>query len=131
MNSTNLINFKKKLLEINNDIKQRIIDTDLLLGIYSAFDNSSYNSIQEMAEMAFCVSRKRFDEIVVEGKKMTNNERKNIINYLDKKINWLQIESVVNQHILNTVEILGIDAYKYLGISIRTQQRYLKNIAKK
>lgn len=131
MNSDDLLRFRNKLLEIQQDVELKIVDTELLLRLYDALDKSPYNSIHEMAEMALKISRKRMNEII-EGRRMMISERLNVINYINDVSWWLSIKGVVNQHILKSIKFFGKEiAFKYLGISQRTQQRYLKNMTDK
>jgi len=128
MNEKDLINFRIKLSQIQEDVLTKILDTDLLIAIYSALEKSPYFSIHEMSELAFKIDRVRMNEII-EGKKISLNERKRIVEYLGHNINWPTIKDIINRHIVNSITLLGKEnAHKYLGISLRTQQRYLQNI---
>lgn len=129
MREIDLINFRNKLLEIQWDVKSKIFDANLLLALYQTLNKSQYKTIHEMAELAFNMTRNRVEEIIVQGKKITPSERRKIVEYLDSKVDWPTIKEMIDMHIVDSIKLMGREnAYKHIGISLRTQQRYLKNI---
>jgi len=121
-----LLHFKRKLLEIREDVDLKIIDTDLLIKLYDCRHKTVYNSVHELAEFALKINRLRFDEII-EGKKMSKKERLDIIDFLNNKEFIPTIKENINNYVLFMIKLFGNDnAFKFLGISQRSQQRYLK-----
>lgn len=123
-----LLHFRRKLLEIKEDVDLKIIDTNLLIKLYDCRHKTVYNSVHELAEFALKINRLRFDEII-EGKKMSQKERIDIIDFLNDRGFIPTIKENTNNYILFMSKLFGNDnAFKFLGISLRSQQRYLKAI---
>jgi len=128
LNNSELLKFKQKLIEIQGDVAQKIFETDLLIGLQSAFEETEFKSLHEMGEIIFKIDRIRMSEIL-EGRRMTMDEKLTFANYLEGKFHYPTLREAANSHLLQTIRTFGKEnSFKFLGISQRTQQRYTQNI---